>query len=202
MTPNEYYEAFVQVLDAQFPKDLIFAEIGTATGTTAIWAIKALGKNASHRWLFTIDPYGDKPYVIGDTKNLQTYGYDDKTYRKAMKDIKHEAYEREVNHTHWHMRSQDYIKFFEQIEFWTDGGKLKPQYGLAYLDGEHAFDPVLDEFRFFYHRMPNGGAIIIDDWNLLGSEEKIREELIGLPGAWDFQTLDDHYRAYFQKNII
>lgn len=199
MTPNEYYESFVQVLDGLLPQNLIFAEIGTATGTTAIWAIKALAKNNSRRWLFTIDPYGDKPYVIGDTTNLQTYGYDDKTYRKAMRDIKHEAYEREVNHTHWHMRSQDYIKFFEQIEFWTEGGKLKPKYGMAYLDGEHAFDPVLDEFRFFYHRMPVLGTIIIDDWNLLGDEAVIREHLIGLPGVWDFRTDDNHYRAYFTK---
>ncbi len=200
MTPNDYYEETIKKLDKELLKDLLFVEIGTASGTTAIRAIKALGGNKSKRWLFSIDPYGDKPYVIGHNAELTTYNYNDDLYRDAMADIKCEALRMEVNHTHWHMRSQDFMKIFESIEFWSEAKKQEPKFGFAFLDGEHAWPAVGEEFRYFYHRMPSGGVIIIDDYNLLdGDEQFIKENFAGLPGVWVFHTEDEHYRAYFTK---
>lgn len=199
MDQGEYYYLTVKHLDEKLPSRLLFAEIGTASGTTALHAIRALGVNASKRWLFTIDPYGDKPYAIGDSEGLRSYNYNDDLYREAMKSIKELALERSVNHTHWHMRSQDFIKVFEQIEFWSGGEIQKPEFGLAYLDGEHTWGAVGLEFRWFWHRLASGGMIVIDDYDLIGGEDRVREELEGLNGEWFFNTSDGHYRAYYTK---
>lgn len=201
---NDYYYDLVKRLDTELPPDHIFVEIGTASGTTALRAIDALGSNHSKRWLFTIDPYGDKPYSIGGTDTLKGYDYNDELYRTAMKDIKDRAYTREVNHTHWNMRSQDFMKVFEQIEFWSDGSIQKPKFGLAYLDGEHSWNPVGEEFRWFYHRMPVGSVLSIDDYDLIGGEDRVREELGGLTqdGEWFFNTVDAHHRCYFTKGEV
>lgn len=197
---NDFFADLIERLDEQLPKELLFVEVGTAGGQTALRAIDALGKRHSKRWYFTIDPYGDKPYVIGNQTNLLTYGYNDDAYRSTMELLKKRANEREVNHTHWHMRSQDFMKVFEQIQFWSGGDKIKPEYGFAFLDGEHAWNPVGEELRWFYHRMPAGGVIVIDDYNLLGGDEEfIKGEFAGLSGEWYFNTTDNHFRAYFTK---
>lgn len=197
---NDYYYDLVKKLDKELDLDQIFVEIGVGGGTTALRAIEALGANHSKRWYFTIDPYGDKPYSVGDSKGLTGYKYNEDEYRSAMALIKTKAQECEVNHTHWHMRSQDFMKMFEQIEFWSDGRIMQPRFGLAYLDGEHSWDPVGDEFRWFFHRMKRG-VISIDDYDMLGGEEKVRAELGTLtdPAKWFFNTADNHHRTYYTK---
>lgn len=198
---NDYHFDVVKKLDKELPEERIFVEIGVGGGTSALRTIDALGANHSKRWFFTIDPYGDKPYSVGDSKGLVGYKYNEEEHRKSMKLIKDRAYEKEVNHTHWLMRSQDFMKFFADIEFWTDGRIMQPMFGLAFLDGEHSWDPVAQEFRYFFHKMDTG-VIAIDDFDMIGGEEKVREELGSLtkPEGWFFNYTDNHHRAYYTKS--
>lgn len=197
---NDYHFDLIKRLDKELPQDRIFVEIGVGGGTTALRTIQALGANNSKRWFFTIDPYGDKPYVVGDSRHLMGYKYNEAEHRSAMAHIKMEALAREVNHTHWLMRSQDFMQFFDKIEFWSDGAIHKPMFGFAFLDGEHSWNPVAEEFRYFYHRMDKG-VISIDDYDMIGGKERVCSELEGLVphDEWFFNTADHHHRCYFEK---
>lgn len=199
MTPNEKLYKTVKELDGKFDKSYFLAEVGTADGTSALWELKALAENKSSRWLLTIDPYGGKPYRIQDAL-YSSFDYDEKKHRNAMQKISNFAAENELNHTHFQMRSQDFIKTFPQIEFWSAGKMYKdPKYCFAFLDGEHAYEPIFEEIEFFYPRMPVGGVIVVDDWNLLGDVHSVRSRLPLKQWKVEFDDFDDNYRIYLTK---
>ena len=193
---GEYYYRIVKETAQRFP-DYSIVEIGTDGGTTAFWALKALKELNFKSWFFTIDPYGDKPYKAGVDTQSSNMGYNDKSYLKTITQLYKYASEEDINYLHWKLTSLDWIKIWDQIEFWNDGGK-DIKFSLAYLDGDHAWDPVKDEFDFFYDRIPVGGYIVIDDFDLLGGEKEVKQRLTH-PGTWFFNYDDNHHRCYFQK---
>lgn len=197
MTPNEYLYSKIKELDDKFDNSFFMAEVGSDAGTTAIWTLRAMKENRSKRWFFSIDPYGDKPYNINGN-DFTGFEYGDQKYRKTLEATSKYAQEFELNHCHWKLRSQDFMNVFPQVEFWTQGEKYKdPQFCWAYLDGEHAWNPVEQEFKWFYDRMPVGGVICIDDINLFGETTDFAGRL-PYAGNWEFKD-DDCYRAYFTK---
>lgn len=198
MTPNERLFQTVKDLDQKFSKDYMLAEVGTAAGTSAIWTMKALAENKSKRFFHTIDPYGGKPYNIAGAAHLG-FDYDDDNFRKTQKLLKDFALENDINHTHWKMRSQDFVKMFPDINFWADGKIMDPKFCFAFLDGEHAYEPILEEFQFFYDRMPSGGVIIVDDYNLLGMDNEIIPRFAKFKGDLKLYDEDYNYRIYFVK---
>lgn len=193
MHQGEYYHSIVKETVKKFPNHAI-VEIGTDGGTTAFWAMKAMHNSES--WFFTIDPYGDKPYKTGEqvAKNL---GYNDKNYRRTIAQLYRYALEHDINYLHWKLTSQDWMKIWDKVEFWNDQNK-DIKFSLAYLDGDHAWDPVQEEFDFFYERIPVGGYIVIDDFDLLGGEAEVKKR-IKQKGKWFFNYDDNHHRCYFQK---
>lgn len=180
--------------------DLPVVEIGTDGGTTAIWAMRALKENNDKRWFFTIDPYGDKPYKAGDSLGGKEMNYNDKHYMDVIPTLYRYAKESSLNYLHWKLLSLDWMKIFPQVAFWSDGSVIKPQFAFAFLDGDHNWDPVAEEFLWFYERMPSGGVICIDDFNLLNGENEVRLRFRGLSGEWFFNYDDAHYRCYFTKS--
>jgi len=192
---GKYYHDTVNEVVEKFPHHSI-VEIGTDGGTTAFWALKAM-KNFKG-WFFTIDPYGDKPYKAGSDVQGSNMGYNDKHYMNTIPTIYKMAQEKGINYLHWKLTSLDWMKIWDEIEFWNDGGK-EVKFSMAYLDGDHAWDPVMDEFKFFYDRIPKGGYIVIDDFNLLDGEAEVRLRTKGFDGEWYFNYDDNHHRAYFKK---
>ncbi|QGH73311.1 MAG: methyltransferase [Siphoviridae sp. cttb18] len=196
---GDYYKEKLEETLKVLP-DLPIVEIGTAGGTTAFYALECLKKNNDKRWFFTIDPYGDKPYQAGGSILDSAMGYNDKLYAEMMKKLYSFAYENELSYLHWKLTSLDFMKIFPQIEFWSsEWVKLKPKFAWAFLDGDHSWNPVKEEFDFFYNHMPKGGVICIDDFNLLEGENEVRQRLNGYEGTWHFNYDDDHYRCYFTK---
>jgi len=197
--PNEYLKLQVKKLSEKFSPDIIFIEIGTATGNSAKWILNGINESEIKRWFFTVDPYGDKPYKTsaGISNNMD---YGEKSYRRAMLELNKYTYENELLYCHWRMLDSDFMKIFPEIEFWHKGGKIKnPQFGFIFLDGEHIPDVILKEFEWFYERMPSGGMIAIDDINYLDMEEGTKSLLKGFKGKFEFQTDGSNHRAYFTK---
>lgn len=192
-----YYDKLSETLKVL--PGLPIVEIGTDGGTTAFWAMKALKDNNDKRWFFTIDPYGDKPYKAGDSLMGKEMKYNDAHYRGTLGAIKKYVSEHDLNHCHWKLTSLDWMKIWPQIEFWADGEVVKDRFAFAFLDGDHNWNPVYDEFKWFYERMPKGGVICIDDFNLLNGEPEVRLRFRGFEGEWFFNYDDAHYRCYFTK---
>jgi hypothetical protein len=164
--------------------------------------MKALADTKSKRWLHTIDPYGDKPYFAGPSILGAGMGYNDNSYSKTQVELWKLALEKEVNYCHWKQTSLDWIKTFPQTTFWAEGRGIdasKMKFSVAYLDGDHAWSPVKEEFDFFYERMPTGGLIVIDDFNYLGGESEVLQRFANYLGEWYFNYDDSHYRCYFTK---
>lgn len=195
MTPNEYLHEKVKETCVLFPEDYAVVEFGTDSGTSATWLMRSV--QGTKRWVFSVDPYGDKPYKVGD-QTSRAFKYDDNNYKNTMPMLYSFAKEKDVNFSHYRMTSLDWIKAFPTIDFWSDGGRWTPKFCFAYLDGDHSYDPVVQEFNFFYEQMPSGGYIVIDDWNLLGEMNEITARCLGA-GDWDFRNDDNHHRAYFKK---
>src|SRR5690349_11553217 len=142
MFQGEYYKEKVLETIKKFDDNYAIVEIGTDKGTTAFWAMKALAEAKSKRWFFTIDPYGDKPYLAGSSTFGYQMGYNDPSFRDTIATIKNLAKRDELNHCHWKLTSLDFFKIWPQIEFWTDGGnKANMQFCFAYLDGDHNWHP-------------------------------------------------------------
>lgn len=195
MQPNERLYNVVKGLVDKFDDSYMLAEVGTDTATSALWTFKAL--KGSKKWFHTIDPYGGKPYNINETTTLE-FDYTDHKYRGTLATLSRMAKEENINHCHWKIRSHDFIKIFDQLEFWGDGKIMEPKFCWAYLDGDHAWSAIIPEFDYFYDRMPKGGVICIDDYNLL-SEGSIPSVLAKYEGSYQLIVEDEHYRIYFTK---
>jgi len=199
MTPNEYLESKIEELSKKFPPEIVFLEIGTSKGTSGIRFLTGINKSGVKRWFFSIDPYGNKPYrVTGEVRTQTNYG--EEWYRKTMVMLNNYALENELLYCHWRILDTDFMEFFPKMEFWYGGKRIKDiQYGFIYLDGEHITESVLNEFRWFYERMPAGGMIVIDDINFLGMEEGVKELLKDFEGEMEFRHQEENHRVYFTK---
>lgn len=196
---EETLEKIAKDFSIKFPPELIFVEIGTSRGISAIRILKGIKKSGIKRWFFTIDPYGNKPYKQGNEVLYDTI-YGEETFRETMFKLNEYAYQNNLLYYHWRMLDTDFMKYFPQVEFWHNGKKMEnSQFGLVYLDGEHTKNAVLKEFEWFYQKMPSGGIIIIDDIRFLGMENGIKQLLKDFKGEWSFQIYKYNDRGYFIK---
>jgi len=154
----------------KLPEDVCFIETGTRNGDSAMVFLKAILDSGKKRWLFTVDPYGDKPYGVGNIVS-STYGYDEQHYRNAMYSLSKYAWDNDLLHYHYRMLSQEFYKVAEVTEFWHSSAKVERKYGLVYLDGEHTFDAIKKELDFFLTRLVKGGVIIVDDISFITQNE-------------------------------
>lgn len=157
-----FYQRALEVAN-NLPEDCWFAETGTRSGDTAIVLLRAINESGKkNRWLFTIDPYGDKPYETS-TGVHTSFDYGEQHYRNALHSLSKYAWENDLLHCHYRMRSQEFKFMQDNVEFWFDHKKCEPKYGFVYLDGEHAHKPVEEELAYFLPRLCSGGVIVIDD---------------------------------------
>lgn len=161
-----YNKAFE--VSSKLPDDYIFVETGTRAGGSALAILNAIKDSNSKRWIFTIDPYGEKPYKVGDdiATNLE---YDENKYRTAMKVIADYALENKLNHAHFRMKSLDWMKMFDFAEFWHEGETLQAKFGFAYLDGDHDTDTVSKEYAWLSGHTKDV-SVLVDDAHYLSAK--------------------------------
>lgn len=157
-------------------------EVGTRMGGSAcvfaelLWASYS-GVDVPLLW--TVDPYGSKPYVGGDTTEAPIY--DDAIYLAMKFNLKTVPF-----HTHWLMESVDFFSRIAGMPYWRPGagrwtgqdvvsgaaiqmpigerrlaGKESATFIL--LDGEHSAEAIGRDVGMALFWLKPGGAIVVDN---------------------------------------
>lgn len=146
-------------------------EVGTRAGGSAfIWLklLEAIYGAAGAPTLFTVDPYGQRPYHDGAMQGRYTYGPD--LYQRQKQLLAPFS-----NHVHFNMTSREFFaiattpKF--SLRYWRNGTP-RPYRGFSwvYLDGEHDVATVAMELQYVFGTadfLAPGGLVCVDnvDWD-------------------------------------
>ena len=156
-------------------------EVGTRIGGSAL----LFGGLLEHLYgespppLWTVDPYGGKPYVDGFGGTFPGYG--DDAYLAMRQNLGRAPY-----HAHWLMKSDDFFQRMYGLQFWrpgtttvpgvdiTTGAKRVERMGERYVaglgsasfilhDGEHSMQSILSDVDKARYWLKPGGALVIDN---------------------------------------
>lgn len=180
-TDSVDYEVLIRAVKGTAELTGLVCEIGTRAGGSLKIIIDTMCRQIP-RPIVSVDPYGWLDYAFGDQK--VKFDYTNTMRDWCLRDI--HDYLLWLNKT----RAEDFMKgapinavFFtlEDTEFFKrfsdgvpiyDNGEKKvyEKYSLVFLDGPHSLDAVKAEVDFFAPRMEKGGALVIDDINLVNYE--------------------------------
>ena len=165
------YDMAVQY-SKQLPEDYIFMEIGCWKGGGTMELMQAVKDSGVDRWVFSVDPYGSKPFKLG-LGIQEEADYNEDIYRDAMANMANLAKELGVKHHHFRMTSDDFMKVLPQIEFFDKGKVIEPKFGFVYVDGDHNCFTVEREMLWLKERMTVGDTmIVLDDVKYIDMEDR------------------------------
>ena len=133
-------------------------EFGTLDGGSALLWLELMDPQYP---LFTVDPYGDRPYfTAGHMGQPESYGDEHYVKQKVL-------LARYPNHTHFKMTSHDFLRRVVGTDHWM-ARSVGPigDFTFAFLDGDHAGESVLRDVLNLKPFMQKGGVILVDnvDW--------------------------------------
>lgn len=135
-------------------------EIGTRAGGSAFLMLSILRDmypETERPMLFTVDPYGGKPYLGGDRVEVGLYGPND--YRAARQWLAEFTW-----HAHYYMTAHVFLTHLAHTAYYQRGEQLAiDQLTFALLDGDHTADAILAEVGSLFPLMRPGGVILIDN---------------------------------------
>lgn len=176
----------------QTPVDALFVEIGSYRGGSALHILNIIRQTDKRRFLITIDPYGAKPFTVGEEIRPDAI-YDEKIYRDAMAVLSGYSLHHELNHVHYRMTSDDFMRVWESIDFYFEGKKIEKKYGFVYIDGDHNPLQVNREIEYFVPRLVKGGIIALDDITYVKNDHPLMQEIVA-KGRFD------NFRVYYEKS--
>lgn len=145
-------------------------EVGTRLGGSACLLLSSLnriyGKEAPPL-LFTVDPYGGKPYAEGQMyvrdpagqilEARSDYGRGVYQYAKVM-------LAQFGNHIHWMMEGEKFLENIAGTTVWDQGEQHRiGNFSFALLDGDHTTAVVRRELDWLMPHMNPEGVIIVDN---------------------------------------
>jgi predicted O-methyltransferase YrrM len=136
-------------------------EIGTRRGGSALLMLSLLDllyADDDAPMLFTVDPYGNKPYTHNlKYEPLTEYGDDDFASAKDLLASR-------ANHTHWYCRSEDFFEGMGGRPYWR-GGVRRPidDFAFVLLDGAHDLFSITHEIDLVLPRLHHRGFVVIDN---------------------------------------
>jgi len=134
-------------------------EIGTWRGGTALVFLRLLERLypvETRPMLFTVDPYGDRPYNGGDgSARPALYGNQDYLVMKRL-------LARFANHAHFYMESAQFLG--APPRYWWQGWQQHCD-GASFVlvDGEHDAESIARDVDVLRWRMAPGGIMVIDN---------------------------------------
>lgn len=146
----------------RLPEEYIFMEIGCWKGGSTMALMQAVKDSGKDRWVWSVDPYGSKPFKLGMGIQKEA-DYNEDIYRAAIENMSIFARELSVKHYHWRMTSDDFMKILPQVEFWDKGETITPKFGFVYIDGDHNCYTVEREMEWLTHFMPKQDSMIVLD---------------------------------------
>lgn len=154
-------------------------EVGTRCGGSALLQLRlleALYPYDLRPMLWTVDPYGAKPYKGGDgvvEKGL----YSDSDYIEAKKLLAPFA-----NHAHFALCSLDFWSRLSWTPYWyMHRERHADDLTFVLLDGDHDAETICAEVAQAYQLLAPGGIILVDNAD---KDPKTDEALATMPMAW------------------
>jgi hypothetical protein len=169
---------------AQAPNGLSI-EFGTRAGGSALLFLGMIEAiYASQRpFLFTVDPYGYKPYNGGDQVASNLYGA--QNYNRAR-----QALGSFVNHAHWYMQSEDFLERMGECPYWHLGiERSVDDLTFAFLDGDHSWESISHDLIYLLPLMNPKGLIVVAD---------VHKDPLTKPGLEPYQPTYDGNFAVIQ----
>lgn len=138
-------------------------EVGSRRGGSAILMLNLIDSlypadgDVGRPMLFTVDPYGDKPYKGGDFWLKGVYGEAD------YANLKYALVEFST-HAHFYLTAETFFSSLANKTYWRCS-KEYPISNLAFvlLDGEHDARSIASELRYIWPLMASKGRILIDN---------------------------------------
>lgn len=168
-----------EVMDAigDPPPNLQVIECGTRYGGSALlWYRLGLERFGAHHtpFLWTVDPYGGKPYQHGNKK--VSHNYKDTHYAKAK-----QLLATMHAHGHWRLRSLDFFAHVVGLPFWRDEQEhvIGRPAAIVFLDGDHDMATIRDEVAAARPLLHPAGRILIDNVESDGQTVPMLRELDG-----------------------
>lgn len=141
-------------------------EIGTWRGGTAYVFLKLLERlypAATRPMLFTVDPYGDKPYNGGDaTARPALYGDADYVIMKKL-------LARFPNHAHFYMTSEEFFRIVHSYKqsplsyWWSNREHRVENVAFALIDGEHDAETIGSDVDDAWRVLAPDGVLVVDN---------------------------------------
>lgn len=176
----------------------IICEIGTYLGGGMATLMKKFHElNQMNRTFIGVDPYGDIMYL--DMTGLHNRcNFTNRTKSNFLSKIYELAFHLQTNFIFFNLTDEQFFKRFgDGIPVYNEVEELINSYALVSIDGPHAVEPVLNEFRFFCSRMVTGGVIVFDDINQYEHNIVDREVLNS-----GFILLERGHYKYSYKKVI
>lgn len=136
-------------------------EVGTRRGGSAflmLSMIRDLYPERDRPMLFTVDPYGKKPYFGGD--GIVSEGLYGAEEYLAMKRLLSGF----SNHAHWYLESSDFFLAAPTLRYWHRGElRRMDKISFALLDGDHDHLTISAEVLSLFDLMAPAGVILVDN---------------------------------------
>lgn len=136
-------------------------EIGTRAGGSALAILRVMQSLYDDPpMLFTVDPYGSKPYPKGiDDKTELEYGSDFYLKSKAL-------LAPFANHAHFLMTGEEFCQRVLGTPYWRNGVEHRvTDFSLVFLDGDHSALTVLLTLKLLAGHLRGGALVVIDNAN-------------------------------------
>lgn len=136
-------------------------EIGTRNGGSALAFLCVLDAlyGGAPPMLFTVDPYGDKPYFGLSTEGADLAPYGDRPYLASKFALYPFAH-----HAHWYCRGVDFLEGMGGRPFWRAGRETRIDgFTFVLLDGDHDHVTLGEELRLVMPRLHRKGIVLVDN---------------------------------------
>jgi hypothetical protein len=147
----------------ELPPEYIFMEIGCWKGGSTMALMQAVKDSGVDRWVWSVDPYGSKPFRLGDGVQESADYNDTEVYPDAMENFANFAKQLGVKHYHWRLTSHDFFNIIDGVDFYDNGETIDKKFGFVYIDGDHDGDVVQEEMNWLIPRMPKSESMIVLD---------------------------------------
>lgn len=160
-------------------------EIGTRRGGTAIMILDQILKSMNpERFLYTVDPYGEIPYMKGMEDKVDGLRFGEDNYRTAMKNISDFCERYAANWIPFREKSTNF--FASHQDNYYRNMSIANKFAAVFIDGDHAPEVVLSDIYWSKYTLHDNGVIIMDDINFFINNEDILKELN--TGKWEHDS--------------
>jgi hypothetical protein len=178
----------------------IVCEIGLrAAGGMSVIMVGCLDNDDPNHPFLAIDPYGNIAYNWQENMTVFT-DYTNQMKNKTLSNLYNFCFEKNLN---FNLFCLEDIEFFDKFEngvpIYANGEKIIfNKYALVHFDGPHSVKDIINEVKFFKHKMSIGGMLVFDDVGV-GYYDHNQVESYIMEGGYYELIEKCHYKASYKR---